>query len=114
MAMQLLGVALGGGQWAQSRPTHAIRRATVTGCRHHCRPLCARAGIKVALPTESASGLCFLKLYCEYILALQVGAQHCCLPAIFRLLKGKLRRRVAFLAEAESIPFVDQRSMLSA
>lgn len=29
------------------------------------------AGIKVALPSESASGRCFLQLYCETILALQ-------------------------------------------
>lgn len=31
------------------------------------------AGIKVALPCESASGRCFLQLYIETILALQVG-----------------------------------------
>jgi hypothetical protein len=31
------------------------------------------AGIKVALPAESASGRCFLQLYIETILALQVG-----------------------------------------
>ncbi len=33
------------------------------------------SGIKVALPAESASGICFLQLYIEYILALQAKAQ---------------------------------------
>jgi UDP-sugar pyrophosphorylase len=33
------------------------------------------SGIKVALPAESASGICFLQLYIEYILALQEKAQ---------------------------------------
>ena len=32
---------------------------------------CARAGIKVALPTECATGTCFLELYCKYIGAIQ-------------------------------------------
>jgi hypothetical protein len=36
-----------------------------------CAVFCA-AGIKVALPAESASGRCFLQLYIETILALQV------------------------------------------
>jgi UDP-sugar pyrophosphorylase len=31
------------------------------------------SGIKVALPVESASNACFLQLYIESILALQVG-----------------------------------------
>lgn len=33
------------------------------------------SGIKVGLPAESASGICFLQLYIEYILALQAKAQ---------------------------------------
>lgn len=36
---------------------------------HVC--VCSPAGIKVALPCESASGRCFLQLYIEFILALQ-------------------------------------------
>ena len=34
-------------------------------------PFLSLTGIKVALPTETASGRCFLQLYIEYILALQ-------------------------------------------
>lgn len=49
----------------------------IVGLRADC-PLyepaapCLHAGIKVALPAESASGRCFLQLYIEMILALQV------------------------------------------
>jgi hypothetical protein len=41
-----------------------------------CLPVCLSAGIKVALPAESASGRCFLQLYIETILALQVRLNH--------------------------------------
>jgi hypothetical protein len=36
-------------------------------------PAALPPGIKVALPTESATGRSFLQLYVEFILALQVG-----------------------------------------
>lgn len=35
------------------------------------------SGIKVALPAESATGRCFLQVYIEHILALQVGTGGC-------------------------------------
>lgn len=54
---------------------HLLVQATCeqTGCCWLC------AGIKVALPAESASGRCFLQLYIETILALQdaSGATAC-------------------------------------
>ena len=38
------------------------------------------SGIKVALPTESATGTCYLQLYAESILALQARAGGACGP----------------------------------
>jgi hypothetical protein len=45
---------------------------TRTTNRHVATPILTHTGIKVALPCESASGRCFLQLYIETILALQV------------------------------------------
>jgi hypothetical protein len=51
-----------------STGSHAFSTNSETLC------FLSHAGIKVALPCESASGRCFLQLYIESILALQVRA----------------------------------------
>jgi UDP-sugar pyrophosphorylase len=59
------------------------------------------SGIKVALPTESATGTCYLQLYCESILALQARAGGACGPLPLAIMtSGDTHERTAALLRA--------------
>ncbi len=61
------------------------------------------SGIKVALPTESATGTCYLQLYCESILALQARAGAGAKPLPLAIMtSGDTHERTKALLEAHN------------